>query len=124
MNGQDRRDLGGIWVQDRRANDLDEGIAAYIRILPPKQNRLIKPPHLPRNLHHPPQSRQCIRVILMRPRATIIVGLEVGSNASDGAEEQNGIEVDVLETLGVGGDALDEAGEVWALQAKGEHVKN
>jgi hypothetical protein len=44
---------------------------------------------------------------------TNVVRLEVWSGSSRRAEEEHGVEVDVGEALGVGGEAIDEALEVW-----------
>lgn len=53
----------------------------------------------------------------MFARAEVECG-EVWSDAGECAEENNGVEVDVLEAFGVGCDSVDETLEVGALERR------
>ncbi|KAJ2981886.1 hypothetical protein NUW54_g10817 [Trametes sanguinea] len=55
------------------------------------------------------EPRERLRVVLVRARRAVVVRGEVRPEARDRAEEEHGVEIDVLQALGVGCDARDEA---------------
>ena len=79
--------------------------ATYQGVLTLEQGLLVEPPHLMRDLHDLVQllEREGVRGGLVRLglHAAVVVRGEVGPDARDGAEEEDRVEVDVLEPLGV-----------------------
>ena len=87
-----------------------------VRILASKQHRLVEAADRAREVDQPPQAVVRLRVLLVRPARAVVVCGEVRLEARDCAQEEDGVEVDVLQPFGVGGDAGDETWEVRALR--------
>ena len=86
-----------------------ELILEHVRILATEENCFVKAPRPTSDVNDLRKTLVGLRVVFVSARCTVIVGREVRAETRDGAQEEDGIEIDVLETLGVCGDARDEA---------------
>lgn len=73
----------------------------HIGILTSEQDRLVELSDSLRNVDDVSQHAQCRSVLFMGTRRAVVVGRQVRSNASNCAEKENGVEVDVLQAFRV-----------------------